>query len=183
MARELRSLGGTAQGATRRGQDLAPVRLVDPGPRSRGATLDRPRWSYQALLPSDPRSASFARELVCHRLTEHDLQHLVHDVRLVASELATDAVLRTPRPFVMSLRGDDRLVLLGVRESSRSAPVQPRWRALATRGRGLSIVDSLTDDWGVRRGPGGRGVWATFDVRRDDPSPQSGEARRLRLSV
>lgn len=182
MARELRSLGGTAQGATRRGQDLAPVRLVDLGPGSGGATLDRPRWSYHALLPSDPRSASFARELVCHRLTEHDLQHLVHDVRLAASELATDAVLRTPRPFIMSLRGDDRLVLLSVRGSLRSASVQPRWRAPATRGRGLPIVDSLADDWGVRRGPGG-GVWATFDVRGDDPSPPAGEARRLRLSV
>ena len=182
MARELRSMSGTARGATRGGPDPVRIRLVDPASTGSRTTLSRPRWSYQALLPSDPRSASFAREFVSHRLVEHGLEDLVHDVRLVVSELATNAVLRGRGPFIVRLRGGDRLVLLSVRDSSRTSPVQPCARALDSRRRGLSILDSLTDDWGIEHGPGGKGVWAAFDVWREDhPRPAYG-ARSLRLS-
>jgi anti-sigma regulatory factor (Ser/Thr protein kinase) len=182
MARELSSISGMARGSTRRGPDPVPIRLVDRAPTGPGTSLSRPRWSYQALLPSDPRSASFAREFVCNRLAEHDLEHLVHDVRLVASELATNAVLRARRPFIVSLRGGDRRVLLSVRDSSRSGLARPCARALDTRGRGLSIVDSLAHEWGIQHGPGGTGVWAAFEVRREHHGRSADGARRLRLS-
>jgi hypothetical protein len=119
---------------------------------------------------------------VSHRLAEHGLEHLVHDVRLVASELATNAVLRARGPFIVRLRGGDRLVLLSVRDSSRTMPVQPCARALDSRRRGLSIADSLADDWGIEHGPGGRGVWAAFGVRREDHARPADGARSLRLS-
>ena len=182
MARELRSISGMARKSTRRGPEPAPLRLVDRAPGVSPTTWSRPAWSYQALLPSDLRSASFAREFVSHRLAAHDLQHLVLDVRLVASELATDAVLRARRPFRLSLRGGDRRVMLSVRGSSRSAPAQPCARALDTRARGLSIVDTFTHDWGIEDCPGGKGVWAAFEVRRDDQSRRADDARRMRLS-
>ena len=182
MARELRSISGMARTSTGRGPEPAPLRLVDRAPGVSSTTLSRPAWSYQALLPPDLRSASFTREFVSHRLAAHDLHHLVHDVRLVASELATDAVLRAHRPVILSLCGGDRLVMLSVRGSSRSAPAQPCARALDSKARGLSIVDSVTHDWGVLHGPGGKGVWAAFEVRRDDQSRRADDARRMRLS-
>ena len=182
MARELRSISGMARGSTRGGPDPVRIRLVEPASTGPPATLSRPRWSYQALLPSDPRSSSFARELVSHRLPAHGLEHLVHDVRLVASELATNAVLRGRAPFIVRLRGDDRLVLLSVRDSLRTTQGHPCARALDTRRRGLSIVESLADDWGIQHGPGGKGVWAAFEVRREDHARPTDGARRLQLS-
>lgn len=123
------------------------------------------RWSYQALLPSDLRSASTARQFVSHRLAEHDLRHLIDDVRLVASELATNAALHARRPFSVGLRGDDRFVVLSVRDSSRPAPVGPSARAIARWGPALAVVEGVTHDWGVVPGAAApKGVWASFAV-------------------
>jgi anti-sigma regulatory factor (Ser/Thr protein kinase) len=125
-------------------------------------------WQHQALLPPDPASAATVREFVCRGLSDHDLPHLIDDVRLAASELATNAVLHARQPFTVSLRGDDCLVVLSVRDSSRRSPVQGAAQETDTHGRGLAIVEAVSHDWGVHRGTGtAKSVWASFEVTPD----------------
>ena len=125
-------------------------------------------WSQQALLPPDPASAATVREFVRQGLTDHDLPHLIDDVRLAASELATNAVLHARQPFTVSLRGDDCLVVLCVRDPCRRSPVQGAAEDTDTHGRGLAIVEALSHDWGVDRGTGtAKSVWASFEVTLD----------------
>jgi anti-sigma regulatory factor (Ser/Thr protein kinase) len=131
-------------------------------------------WSHETVLPSDPFSAARAREFVCHRLTDHDLPHLIDDVRLVTSELATNAVIHAQQPFTVTLCGDECLVVLTVRDGSGSAPVHRSAQVMDTRGRGLSIVDSISHDWGVERSTASdKSVWASFEVTRDCLSRES----------
>ena len=54
------------------------------------ATIEeRVSWSRTTALPVDIVSASLAREFVGKHLGEHGSPHLVEDVQLVVSELAT----------------------------------------------------------------------------------------------
>ena len=124
-------------------------------------------WSCDVVLPAEVGSAAKARAFVTHQLVEHRLLYLVDEVRLVASELATNAFLHAGTEFTVALEGREHSVLLTVSDSSPSSPtpldINP---ALATSGRGLHIVNLISQSWGVL-GPDGdqKSVWASFQKR------------------
>ena len=129
-------------------------------------------WSHQTRLAADLISASIARDFICLHLGEHDLPHLVDDMRLVVSELATNALRHARTAFTVTLHGNGSSVLLTVQDGSSSLPVQATAGDTETGRRGLSIVDQLSDDWGVTlRHGGAKSVWASFTTRVgvDDP--------------
>lgn len=120
-------------------------------------------WCYEILLSSQAGSARKARSFVGQHLIEHRILHLVEPVRLVASELAANAIMHATGPFTLTLAGTDGTVRVAVEDEmpfamgSRSAPV------VAVSGRGLSIVDVLSQEWGVTtERPGSKTVWASF---------------------
>ncbi len=129
---------------------------------------DNSAWSYELELAAELISASIARQFVGHRLGPHDLSYLTDDVRLVVSELVANVLVHARTPMVVSLVGDGMSVLLTVRDGSPAFPVRDTADDdLATSGRGLAIVDALSHDWGVTRGPGHeKAVWASFATRR-----------------
>ena len=57
------------------------------------------RWSHETHLAAEAISASQARVFVSRHLLAHDLANLVDDVRVVVSELATNAMLHAQTPF------------------------------------------------------------------------------------
>jgi len=106
------------------------------------------------------------RHFVCSHLVEHRLSHLVDDVQLVASELAANAVQHARTPFKVILERANESVLLSVQDGSPSPPAYLAADRLDTAGRGVSIVDLVSHDWGVTDGPGeGKSVWASFAAR------------------
>src|SRR6476660_9738081 len=128
--------------------------------------IPRTLWSQRRTFPSEAESASRARSFVSQQLTEHDLSYLVEDVRLVASELATNAMLYARTPFTVSLQRLVGAVLLTVRDGSPVAPQRTDASPTETRGRGLFLVDHTSHDWGVTLGPGrSKSVWASFVTR------------------
>ena len=130
--------------------------------------VHRTLWSQRRTFPSEAESASRARSFVSQQLTEHDLSYLVEDIRLVASELATNAMLHARTPFTISLEQLARVVLLTVQDGSRSAPERVDAKVMDTQGRGLFLVDHTSHDWGVTEGPGGsKSVWASFVTQPD----------------
>jgi anti-sigma regulatory factor (Ser/Thr protein kinase) len=137
-------------------------------PSPRGSHADEVRghlsgWSHETALAPELVSASLARDFIELHLGEHDLAHLSDDVQLVVSELATNALLHAGTPFTVTLRGDGGSVLLVVQDGSSSTPVHDPVSELETRGRGLTLVDALSHDWGVKPGDGSsKSVWASF---------------------
>lgn len=126
-------------------------------------------WSYETELPAVPASVATARGFICRHLEEHDLVHLEDDVRLVASELVTNALIHAGTAFLVTLRGTPDRVLLTVRDGSSVVPVRPpAGPALEQGGRGLGIVAELSDEWGVVRNHGrAKSVWASFATSPD----------------
>ena len=132
-------------------------------------------WSHRVTLPPNASSAAAAREFTRARLVEHDLSYLVEDVRLVASELATNAALHAKTAFTVLLEGFERMVRVSVSDDSVLLPVVCTPSAMDTAGRGLGIVDLYSRAWGVTDGKrNAKWVWATFEVR----SAPTGGARR-----
>lgn len=130
-------------------------------------------WSHETTLAAEAASASRARDFVCLHLCEHRLLYLVEDVRLVASELATNAVTSDSSPFTLVLQGLEHSVVLTVSDGSRCAPVTGRPDPY---GRGLAVVEAVSQDWGVTQGPGGTtSVWASFEVRSREPAHPGGD--------
>lgn len=122
-------------------------------------------WSCGAVLVATPASASIARDFVRRHLLEHGLPFLVDDVRLVVSELATNALRHAQTPFTVGLQGFAHSVVLTVHDWSPRRLVLTEPSPLEMSGRGLSIVARLSRDWGVCSDESGEGksVWASFD--------------------
>lgn len=120
-------------------------------------------WSVESVLAARPASACVARRLVGEHLGEHGLGHLVEDVRLVVSELVTNALVHAATPVTLSVQGFEQSLVVTVRDGSPVRPVMVDASGLEPGGRGLMIVDLLSLDWGVIGGPaGGKSVWASF---------------------
>lgn len=122
-------------------------------------------WSHETALEPVPSSAALAREFVSKHLVANHLAHLVEDVRLVASELATNAVAHAQTPFVVALRRTKESVWLAVIDESAKAPVHSSAGPTDLGGRGMTIVESLSESWGSSTDPHGtKSVWASFAI-------------------
>jgi anti-sigma regulatory factor (Ser/Thr protein kinase) len=129
------------------------------------------QWRYSALdlrpLPGAVTSARLHARLV---LLEHGHGAIAETVELIVSELVTNAIAAAagqdtetgPRPVQLRLLGGDRVVKIEVWDASDTMP--PTGRDVGTEaesGRGLFLVDMLSDRWGAypTRG-GGKIVWS-----------------------
>ena len=124
-------------------------------------------WSYESAFAPHAWSAADAREFVREHLLRHHLSYLVDDIRLVVSELATNAMVHAQTPFTVTLAERDRSILLTVRDGSFESPAQLTASLMDTGGRGMHVVDQVSSSWGVIT-PDGAGhskaVWASFDT-------------------
>ncbi|WP_408055488.1 ATP-binding protein [Streptomyces radicis] len=129
--------------------------------------LSRDPSAGEIRLPSQPSSARIAR-----RLTERQLKQrwmlppeLAEDAVLLVSELVGNAVRHAGAPvFGLRIRRRRGWIRVEVRDPSRALPCQLPVRDMdVTSGRGLFLVDTLADRWGVDLLPHGKCTW--FEMR------------------
>ncbi|MFD9354854.1 ATP-binding protein [Streptomyces sp. NPDC060031] len=120
----------------------------------------------EVTLPSMPESASTARRLtrgVVIRLWGLSPQTAEHAVLLV-SELVGNAVRHTgARSFGLRMLRRRGWIRVEVRDPSRGLPCLMPVHELDTTGRGLFLVDKLSDRWGADLLPRGKITW--FEMR------------------
>lgn len=143
------------------------------------ATPARAHRSYLELA-AVPGAVPYARRHTRHILATWKLSYLTDDAELVVSELITNAVQATPAtphaaPVALYLAADgDRLSVLAW-DCSPEPPVHRPHNDDAVSGRGLEIIQALTDRCGTCvTGRGGKVVWAWFDL---DTSGQALDAQ------
>ena len=111
-------------------------------------------------LPFTSASAGEVRRALTSWLTHQQAPDLViHDARLVSTELVSNAVrhaspLANGTMLVRWHREDDAVVISVCDGGGSSDPVLVDADAEAERGRGLAIVDALCLRWWVQRGHG-----------------------------
>ncbi|WP_330298669.1 ATP-binding protein [Streptomyces sp. NBC_00503] len=120
----------------------------------------------QVMLPSRPESAGTARRLtqcVVVRLWGLSPQIAEHTVLLV-SELVGNAVRHTgARSFGLRMLRRRGWIRVEVGDPSRGLPCLMPVHEMDTTGRGLFLVDKLSDRWGADLLPRGKITW--FEMR------------------
>ncbi|MFE7073463.1 ATP-binding protein [Streptomyces sp. NPDC057620] len=118
---------------------------------------------YSQTLERVPESAGAARSLVRTALAAWQQDGLIEDALCVITELVSNAVDHaccSVIRVVVTRPADDR-VLLAVVDRSRDLPRTGTDRdAERLRGRGLVLVDALSDRWGTEPHRWGKTVWA-----------------------
>lgn len=123
-------------------------------------------WSAQEEFAPDLLSAHQARAFVSHQLRLHHLDYLAADAELVVSELVTNAVLHARTHLVVSISQSPQRVRLAVHDNSPSFPVPRDAEPTDAGGRGMSLVEAYSTEWGTtRNAQGHKSVWATFAPR------------------
>lgn len=127
--------------------------------------LAEPLWCCQITLAPQAPSVAEVRGFVRRHLNLHDLPLLVDDMTLVASELATNALLHAGTEFTVTMTASAEAVTLTVGDGSSTRPSRVDRAIDDIGGRGIAIVDAVASSWGVEVSPTvGKGVWASFDV-------------------
>ncbi|AEM87442.1 ATP-binding protein [Streptomyces violaceusniger] len=117
---------------------------------------------YSQTMGRVPASAEVARKLVRTALAAWSQEDLIEDAALVITELVSNAVdhARLESIRVVVTRPSEKFVRLGVVDRSRNVPyLRTDSNGDNTRGRGLLLVDALTDRWGTDRYRWGKQVW------------------------
>lgn len=115
--------------------------------------------SAHLALPAQPTAPARARRFVSATLGKWHVDG-GDDAVLVVSELVTNALLHARSPMTVRLAEEpDGALRLSVEDAS---PVAPRTRAFSIEsgtGRGLRLLESIAEAWGVEPVEGGKVVW------------------------
>jgi len=121
-----------------------------------------------------PEAVTAARRFVRDVLSDRPLE-LVDAAELMASELATNCVRHAHTGFEMTIHSDSE-IRVEVRDTGDGQPrvLSPTSREIS--GRGLRIVEAMSDAWGVIPSSNGKSVW--FTLPQPGASSDGGSPRR-----
>ncbi|CAL9351182.1 hypothetical protein SUDANB6_00471 [Streptomyces sp. enrichment culture] len=138
--------------------------------RRRG--LDAPRTGgrlQQHVAPGDAEALAGARHMIRAAVTAWGAEERADEIELAADELVTNALMHTEGAAVVTLRvltGADRRLRVEVEDSSSALPRRRDAGEAGASGRGLVLIETLTEAWGVEARGGGKCVWCEFVVPR-----------------
>lgn len=114
----------------------------------------------------EPASVAASRQFVGEALTDLPLG-LQDAALLMVSELATNAIVHAVTGFEVSVDRSKSTVRVEVADLGGGEPELQAPAASELHGRGLQIVEELSDEWGVTESTDDRGktVWYKVEVR------------------
>jgi anti-sigma regulatory factor (Ser/Thr protein kinase) len=120
----------------------------------------------ELALPSDAKAPRLARSFVRKTMCHPHQARVGDDAQLLVSELVTNALRHGAPPITVRLECEGGTALaVSVSDLSRSQP-KPRDAADGDEnGRGLALVDFISDRWGYHAHPlDGKVVWFTLSA-------------------
>jgi anti-sigma regulatory factor (Ser/Thr protein kinase) len=125
-------------------------------------------------LPKDPKAPLLARAFVRNSLCEKHSREARDEAELLVSELVTNAVMHGGSLVTMELDCEDPDgIWVAVSDSSPTWPVTRNPGPMEESGRGMALVDLISEEWGVREA----GIASPPRARPSTPStPSTGQA-------
>jgi anti-sigma regulatory factor (Ser/Thr protein kinase) len=131
---------------------------------------DAPTCFRQVFLPAFPQTLREARQWTSQTLQDWHRTASTHTIEQLVSELLANSIEHARTTSVgVCLISTDRTVLIEVSDSDADRlPARRSPGPDDTSGRGLLIVDELSDRWGVQVTDHGKTVWCEVAVPRAD---------------
>ena len=111
------------------------------------------------LLPPRPSSAGIAREVLSWQLHEWHIESLCEDASVVVTELISNAIRHAATDVELKIVHLPHVLRLEVRDGSAQKLRRRASHEDDEGGRGLHLVDALTDRHGVDPEGTGKRVW------------------------
>ena len=141
------------------------LRLVSPASDAHGPEDDEGLWLE---LPPQRRSVGVGRHWVVRVAAEQGVTGMANQVvELLASELLANAVLHGSGdgPIRVAVDCTETVIRVAVTDSLPQRPVVLHPEPIAPAGRGMAIVEAMSNRWGVEpHTPGGKTVWFEIDL-------------------
>jgi anti-sigma regulatory factor (Ser/Thr protein kinase) len=122
-------------------------------------------FERELALSCQLSSVTTGRHFIREVLLEWNLPRLVEDAELGVSELIANAVRYARTDVTLRITVAER-VTIWVRDHDPMLrrPISPRVDELAESGRGLRIVATVSDDWGIQGYADGKAIWFTLEL-------------------
>ncbi len=120
-------------------------------------------------LPGQRRSVAAGRHWVVREAAERGVTGMANQVvELLTSELIANAVLHGPPGgnVVVRLDCSETVVRVTVSDRETTVPVVLHPDPIEPSGRGMAIVEAMSNRWGVDADAGGKSVW--FELELDE---------------
>ncbi|MFE0329678.1 SpoIIE family protein phosphatase [Streptomyces sp. NPDC058960] len=121
-----------------------------------------------------PEAVRHARRFTRRTLRSWGVPEEADTVLLVVSELVTNALVHTDGQVRLDLTLSNHRLRVAVADSSPRTPVKPTsigWEA--TGGRGILLVEAMSDTWGTLPVSGGKQVWADIVLEHSPADAQT----------
>lgn len=142
------------------------------------AALEWTCWPRVATRTTNgtAQSVGAARDFGLATLRRWTVADRAGDIAVVLSELLTNALRhgadQSARPVRVALVQPAQFVLVVVTDPGQQVPALREPDYLAESGRGLHVINALSDTWGYTTPTdAGKAVWALFGVRFTGPRP------------
>jgi anti-sigma regulatory factor (Ser/Thr protein kinase) len=118
---------------------------------------------HRRSFPNHASAVAAARAFVLGVLPDL-AQQTRERVELMVSELTTNAVKHAHSRFNVTVVADGRRVRVEVNDEGERTPVRRHPQPTDAGGRGLMIVQALSDEWGVDVHDGDKTVWFSLSA-------------------
>ncbi len=123
-------------------------------------------------MPNRPDSTPAARAFLSRLLNGWGLpEEVIDDASLLATELMSNAVRHGTGVVTLRVEVDDGVVQVGVHDDGAAMPAVEDPDLTSVNGRGLFIVECVSDQWGSSQDDPGKTVW--FRLKRDQAPEDS----------
>ncbi|MFE0800363.1 ATP-binding protein [Streptomyces sp. NPDC058812] len=120
-------------------------------------------WARSLPMNTGPKEArDWTREHLQALGWTHSLPQTVEDVLLTVSELVTNAHVHAHSAARLVVTWDGCCLHITVHDDAAALPTPRPPSGDRLGGRGMLLVDALSDDWGTRPCPHGKSVTACF---------------------
>jgi anti-sigma regulatory factor (Ser/Thr protein kinase) len=117
----------------------------------------------QLVLPMDEHAPGLARRFLLETVCEVHLARVVEEAELLVSELITNGIVHGAPPVTLRLTCDaGRALRVEVADASSQPPQVRHPGVEETHGRGVELVDLLSQEWGVTPQDDGKIIWFTL---------------------
>jgi DNA-binding NarL/FixJ family response regulator len=117
-------------------------------------------WSFEA----DLTSGALARKVLREALAEWELEHLLDEVELLATELVNNAVVHAESKVSLTAVRRADAIRIEVEDTGGGDLVRGEGALGDISGRGLLLVDAIASDWGTAHRGDAKTVWFELAV-------------------